>query len=80
MLTEQPKKGQRVAWRNNPGEKLKHHATVLRVEGWLCWIQPDDGSDAAPFIWWFERDQCFNKLAEIITEPAFNKKREKAHA
>lgn len=64
MLTEQPRKGQRVAWRMDG--TLQHHATVLRVEGNLCWIKPDDGGDSAPFIWWFPRDQAFNKLAEIL--------------
>jgi hypothetical protein len=63
MLSEQPRKGQRVAWRNNPGEPLKHHGTVLRIEGNLCWYQPDDG-EAAPFIWRFK--DGLNTLAEIV--------------
>ena len=78
MLTEKPRKGQRVAWWMNG--TLRHHATVLRIEGNLCWIKPDDGSDSAPFIWWFPRDNAFNCLAEIIEEPAYNKEREEAHA
>ena len=64
MLTEQPHKGQRVAWIGRNG-KLYAHATVLRVEGNLCWIQPDDG-EAAPFIWRFK--DGLNKLAEIVPE------------
>lgn len=80
MLTEKPRKGQRVAWRKEPGGPLTYHATVLRIEGNLCWIKPDDGSDSAPFIWFFPRDNAFNCLAEIIDEPAYNKDREEAHA
>jgi hypothetical protein len=64
MLTEQPRKGQRVAWRRDG--KLYAHATVLRCEGNLCWIKPEDGGDAAPFIWRFERDGTLNMLAEIV--------------
>jgi hypothetical protein len=79
MLTEKPRKGQRVAWRMEPDGPLTHHSTVLRIEGDLCWIQPDDGSDAAPFIWWFAREQIYNKLAEITEEPTFNKKPEAVH-
>ena len=66
MLTEQPRKGQRIAWRM--GGDLRHHATVLRIEGNLCWIKPDDGSDSAPFIWRFPRDgDALNKLAEVVS-------------
>jgi hypothetical protein len=64
VLTRKPIKGDRVAWRLNG--KMRDHATVLRTEGTLCWIKPDDGSDSAPFIWWFPRDNAFNCLAEII--------------
>lgn len=63
-LTEQPRKGQRVAWRMNG--KLTHHATILRIEGNLCWIKPDDGSDSAPFIW--RHKEGLNTLAEIIED------------
>ena len=78
MLTEKPRKGQRIAWRNNQGQ-LYAHATVLRIEDNLCWIKPDDG-ESAPFIWWFPRDGMFNQLAEIIEEPAYNKELELIHA
>lgn len=77
MLTEQPQKGQRVAWRRNG--KLTHHATVLRIEGNLCWIKPDDGSESAPFLWRFS-DGTLNQLAEVIEVPAYNKEAEETHA
>lgn len=64
-LTRQPRKGERVAWRN--GAKLYSHATVLRIEGNLCWIKPDDGGESAPFLWRFH-DGSLNKLAEIVAE------------
>ena len=65
MLTRQPRKGDRVAWRDGKG-KLYSLCTVLRIEGNLCWIKPDDGSDSAPFIWRFPRDGTLNNQAEII--------------
>ena len=55
MLTSKPRKGDRVAWRLNPGEPLRGHATVLRIEGNLCWVKPDDG-EPGPFIWFFPRE------------------------
>jgi hypothetical protein len=64
-LSRQPRKGERVAWRDRKGN-LYSHATVLRIEGNLCWIKPDDGSDSAPFIWRFPRDGTLNNQAEII--------------
>lgn len=79
VLTEKPRKGQRVAWRNSEGQ-LYAYATVLRIEDTLCWIKPDDGSEAVPFIWFFTRDNAFNQLAEIVEEPAYNKEVVHVHA
>jgi hypothetical protein len=78
MLTEKPRKGQRIAWRKESG-KLYCHCVVVRVEGDLCWAKFDSGV-TEPFIWWFKREGIFNRLAEVIREPAFNKKTETAHA
>lgn len=78
MLSRKPEKGDRVAWRDAKG-RLYNHAKVLRIEDNLCWIKPDDGSESAPFIWHFPRDQMMNQLAELIAEPAYNKASESAH-
>lgn len=61
-LHERPMVGELVAWRYADGT-LYGHATVLRIEGNLCWIKPDDG-EAAPFIWRFK--DCLNTLAELV--------------
>lgn len=62
MLTEQPKKGDRIAWRLD-GE-LKHHGTVRSLDGNLCWLDHDDGK-VGPFIWRFK--DGLNKLAEVTS-------------
>ena len=61
MLIEQPKKGQRIAWRIDG--KLQNHGTVRSVDGNLCWCDFDDGT-VNPFIWRFRNG--LNKLAELI--------------
>lgn len=76
MLTRQPKRGDRVAWRMDG--KLKHHATALRIEGNLCWCEFADGT-RDPFIWRFH-DGTLNILAELVGEPAYNKAPEDIHA
>ena len=60
-LTEQPQKGQRIAWRLD-GE-LKHYGTVRSIDGSLCWVDHDDGT-VGPFIWRFRKG--LNELAEVI--------------
>lgn len=67
MLTEKPRKGQKVAWRNSKGE-LYGHATVLSIDGDLCWVKPDGRDAADTFIWFFPSDGQFNQLAEIVQE------------
>lgn len=64
MLTDQPRKGQRIAWRMD-GE-LRFHGTVLRTEGNLCWMNFDDGT-TNPFIWLFK--DGLNQLAEVTNTP-----------
>lgn len=61
MLTTQPRKGQRIAWRMDG--KLLHHGTVRSVDGGLCWMDFDDGT-VNPFIWRFK--DGLNQLAEVI--------------
>lgn len=60
MLTTTPRKGDRVSWPNG-----RHAGTVLRVDGNLCWYQPDHG-EAAPFIWRFPREGVLNQLATVV--------------
>ena len=61
MLTEKPRKDQRIAWRMDG--QLCWHGTVRSVEGRLCWMDFDDGT-VNPFIWQFK--DGLNKLAEVI--------------
>lgn len=49
-----PRVGQRLKY------KGKLHGTVRRVEGALCWVNYDDGSDPLSFIWCFH--DGLNKL------------------
>jgi hypothetical protein len=65
MLTEQPRKDQRIAWRGRLGE-LYAHCTVLRIEGNLCWCEFDKDGSRDPFIWRFH-DGSLNQLAEVVT-------------
>lgn len=71
MLTEKPRNGQKVAWRNGKGE-LYGHSTVVSADGRLCWIKSDDGGSVNPFIWFFQRTNEFNQLAEIVTQDELN--------
>lgn len=64
MLTEKPRKGQRVAWRDEHG--LRCHATVMSTDGNLCWVKDDKSGLTNPFIWFFPRNNEFNQMAEII--------------
>jgi hypothetical protein len=57
-LTEQPRKGDRIAWTDSG-----YAGTVMRCEGNLCWLMGDDGN-ATPFIWRFE--DCLNQLATVV--------------
>lgn len=52
--THRPRVGDRIAYKGLP------HGSVSSVEGALCWVKYDDGSQPAPFIWCF-RDGL-NKL------------------
>lgn len=56
MLTEQPRRGQRVTFPSG------HAGEVLRIEDNLCWVKWDDGT-SDPFIWRF-RDGL-NNLAAV---------------
>lgn len=43
-----PRAGQDITYRG------KLHGKAIRVEGNLCWMNFNDGSEAAPFIWRFK--------------------------
>lgn len=77
MLTEQPRRNQRIAFRSftheqaigeapSVGGDLHSFGTVTRIEGNLCWAKWDAGGVTEPFIWRHATDGTLNTIAEIV--------------
>lgn len=74
QLDRKPRKGDRIGFGEFKASgypavvaPVKPACTVTELSGNLCWCLWDGQAKAQPFIWWFDSDQSFNKLAHYET-------------